>query len=130
VRGFNGTEAAGTESPTVKESRRYINLANAMEGRRLSRPRHCKKQSITVTNKHRTRFLFKRPIFPELLQVSELSGTAVAEVLQAGCPSNHPTKSKTVITTVISKLEEAAQGVAQCEVSTYAPSCRRCVATY
>ena len=26
------------------------------------------------------------------------------------------------------KLEKAAQGVAQCEVSAYAPSCRRCVA--
>jgi len=28
------------------------------------------------------------------------------------------------------KLEKAAQGVAQCEVSAYARSCRRCVATY
>ena len=28
------------------------------------------------------------------------------------------------------KLEKAAQGAAQCEVSAYAPSCRRCVATY
>ena len=26
------------------------------------------------------------------------------------------------------KLEKAAQGEAQCEVSAYAPSCRRCVA--
>jgi len=28
------------------------------------------------------------------------------------------------------KLEKAAQGVTQCEVSAYAPSCRQCVATY
>jgi len=28
------------------------------------------------------------------------------------------------------KLEKAAQGVAQCEVSVYAPSCRRRVATW
>jgi len=30
---------------------------------------------------------------------------------------------------VIDKLEKAAQGKAQCEVSAYARSCRRCVAT-
>jgi len=28
------------------------------------------------------------------------------------------------------KLEKAAQGIAQCEVSAYVRSCRRCVATY
>jgi len=55
-----------------------------------------------VTHTH-TKFLFNWPIFPELFQVrllqvrpvlkSKLLGIVVAELLQAGCPSCHPTNS-------------------------------------
>ena len=54
-------------------------------------------------NKTNTRFLFNRPIFPELPQVRLLQvrpvhkskhlGIVVSELLQAGCPSCHPTNS-------------------------------------
>jgi len=35
-----------------------------------------------------------------------------------------------IVTVTEVKLEKAAQGVAQCEVSAYARCCRRCVATF
>jgi len=58
----------------------------------------CKWNNLCCYITHAHGFLFNLSIFPELLQVrpvpkSKLLGVVVAELLQAGCPSCHPTNS-------------------------------------
>jgi len=81
-----------------------------------------------ITAQTTFQFLLDGTIFPQLFWIgSRKANSVIGTSLRphACCMPNLQWQSKSN-----TKLEKAAQGVAQCKVSAYVPSCRHCVATY